>query len=157
MPLDLNRREMPKQPPEVRSQNFSEVALGYPDGTAIDEAVRCLQCKKPLCVANCPVEIDIPAFVKCIAEVPIWGAYHYFRSEHSPANLEKVFPWKKQAELFLDCVRDKGFHFFALDFERALILGKPDNVKSQKFADDIGADAAASDAVEGIRIINGWR
>ena len=66
--LDLQRREMPKQSPVVRSQNFSEVALGYSEKTAVEEAMRCLQCKKPKCVLQCPVEIDIPGFIKCIAE-----------------------------------------------------------------------------------------
>ena len=57
--LDLQRREMPKQAPEARRRTFSEVALGYAAQTAVEEARRCLQCKKPLCVANCPVNIDI--------------------------------------------------------------------------------------------------
>ena len=52
---------MPKQPPEVRRYNFSEVALGYTPDLAIEEAKRCIQCKKPSCVPNCPVEINIPA------------------------------------------------------------------------------------------------
>ena len=66
--LDLNRREMPKQPPEVRRHNFNEVALGYSVETAVQEAKRCLQCKKPKCVLKCPVEIDITGFIQCIAE-----------------------------------------------------------------------------------------
>ena len=75
-------------------------------------------------------------FVKEIAEVPIRGAYHYFRSEHSPANKKKVFPWKDQADLFLDCVRGKGFHFFVLDFEQNEIasVGEVDNIIDDEFA-----------------------
>jgi hypothetical protein len=49
--------------------------------------------------------------------VPIRGAYHYFRSEHSPANRTITFPWEKQADFFLSCVEDKDFDFYALDFE----------------------------------------
>jgi len=66
--IDLQRREMPKQPAEVRRGNFSEVALGYTPELAVAEARRCLQCKKPFCVANCPVEIDIPEFILAIAQ-----------------------------------------------------------------------------------------
>jgi glutamate synthase (NADPH/NADH) small chain len=66
--LDLVRREMPKQLPEIRSHNFSEVALGYAVDTAVEEASRCIQCPKPKCVENCPVEINIPGFIKAIAE-----------------------------------------------------------------------------------------
>ena len=65
--LDLNRREMPKQPPYTRRRNFDEVAFGYTPELAIAEAKRCLQCKKPVCVDGCPVEINIPGFIKCIA------------------------------------------------------------------------------------------
>ncbi len=99
MPLDLNRREMPKQPPDVRSQNFSEVALGYLDETAIDEAVRCLQCKKPLCVANCPVEIDIPAFIKCIAEGDFAAGVKKLKEKNLlPAVCGRVCPQEEQCE-----------------------------------------------------------
>ena len=99
MPLDLNRREMPKQPPDVRSQNFSEVALGYSDETAIDEAVRCLQCKKPLCVANCPVEIDIPAFIKCIAEGDFAAGVKKLKDKNLlPAVCGRVCPQEEQCE-----------------------------------------------------------
>jgi glutamate synthase (NADPH/NADH) small chain len=65
--LDLNRREMPKQPHDIRRYNFDEVALGYSAETAMEEAVRCLQCPSANCVNRCPVESDIPAFVEHIA------------------------------------------------------------------------------------------
>ncbi len=97
--LDLNRREMPKQPPEVRRQNFSEVALGYSAGTAIDEAVRCLQCKKPLCVANCPVEIDIPAFIRRIAEGDFAAGVKKLKEKNLlPAVCGRVCPQEEQCE-----------------------------------------------------------
>jgi glutamate synthase (NADPH/NADH) small chain len=66
--LDLERREMPKQDVEVRRTNFNEVALGYTPEDAIAEAKRCLDCKKPLCSPSCPVEIDIPRFIRQIAQ-----------------------------------------------------------------------------------------
>jgi len=66
--LDPRRRAMPKQQPWERVKNFDEVALGYPIPTAVEEAGRCLQCKKPACNQGCPVGIDIPGFIKCIVE-----------------------------------------------------------------------------------------
>ena len=60
--------EMPKQEPYVRRTNFSEVALGYDEEQALEEANRCLQCVKPQCVTGCPVEVPISEFVKCIRE-----------------------------------------------------------------------------------------
>ena len=65
--MDLNRKDMPKQPPHLRRINFHEVALGYTTELALQEAGRCLQCKKPLCAKGCPVEIDIAGFIKHIA------------------------------------------------------------------------------------------
>ncbi|MEK7375975.1 MAG: dihydropyrimidine dehydrogenase, partial [Candidatus Margulisiibacteriota bacterium] len=62
------REQLPEQKPADRIKNFSEVALGYTKEQAIKEAARCIQCKKPLCVTGCPVEIDIPAFIKLIVE-----------------------------------------------------------------------------------------
>lgn len=97
--LDLNRREMPKQSSEVRRQNFDEVALGYSEQTAIDEAIRCLQCKKPLCVVQCPVEIDIPGFVKCIAENNFAEGVQVLKSKNLlPAICGRVCPQEEQCE-----------------------------------------------------------
>ena len=64
----IPRQSMPEQKPKVRAKNFDEVPFGYSPETAIKEAERCLQCKKPACVAGCPVEIDIPGFIKLIKE-----------------------------------------------------------------------------------------
>lgn len=97
--LDFNRREMPKQDPEVRAQNFSEVALGYPVETAVEEAKRCLQCKKPKCVANCPVEIDIPGFIKCIAERDFAKGVRILKDKNClPAVCGRVCPQEEQCE-----------------------------------------------------------
>ena len=60
--------EMHKQDPKERIRNFNEVASGYSAREAMEEAKRCLQCKRPPCIKGCPVEIDIPAFIKCIQE-----------------------------------------------------------------------------------------
>ncbi len=58
---------MPEQNPDERNKNFTEVPLGYTEQMAIDEASRCIQCKKKQCIAGCPVLIDIPAFVSLTA------------------------------------------------------------------------------------------
>jgi glutamate synthase (NADPH/NADH) small chain len=97
--LDLNRRPMPKQPPEVRRHNFSEVALGYLAETAVEEARRCLQCKKPLCVSKCPVEIDIPGFIKHIAEGDFAAGIRVLKEENClPAMCGRVCPQEEQCE-----------------------------------------------------------
>ncbi|MBE3117064.1 dihydropyrimidine dehydrogenase, partial [Candidatus Bathyarchaeota archaeon] len=57
---------MSKQEPKVRAKNFNEVALGYNEAEAQEEASRCLQCPKPQCMTGCPVEVPIPAFIKLL-------------------------------------------------------------------------------------------
>ena len=60
----IPRQKMPEQAPKVRARNFDEVPLGYTEEMAMKEAERCLQCKDPRCTQGCPVEIDIPGFIK---------------------------------------------------------------------------------------------
>ncbi len=97
--LDLNRREMPKQSPTVRRQNFNEVALGYPQQVAIEEAMRCLQCKKPKCVPMCPVEIDIPGFILHIAENDFARGVQILKQKNLlPAVCGRVCPQEEQCE-----------------------------------------------------------
>lgn len=97
--LDLNRRAMPKQAPEVRRYNFNEVALGYPAETAVQEAKRCLQCKKPKCVLNCPVEIDIPGFIQCIADGDFASGIRILKDKNClPAMCGRVCPQEEQCE-----------------------------------------------------------
>ena len=66
--MTLNKNPMPSLDPKVRAKCFSEVALGYKEETAIDEAKRCLQCKNPKCMGGCPVHIHIPEFIVLVAE-----------------------------------------------------------------------------------------
>ena len=97
--LDLNRREMPKQPAHVRRHNFSEVALGYAIEVAVEEAERCLQCKKSQCVGKCPVEIDIPAFLRCIAERDFASGIRILKEKNClPAVCGRVCPQEEQCE-----------------------------------------------------------
>jgi glutamate synthase (NADPH/NADH) small chain len=97
--LDFHRREMPKQPPEVRRHNFNEVALGYTEQLAVEEALRCIDCPKPLCVPSCPVEIDIPAFIKRIAEQQFEEGVKVLKQKNLlPAVCGRVCPQEEQCE-----------------------------------------------------------
>lgn len=97
--LNLDRQEMPKQPPEVRVFNFSEVALGYSAEMAMQEARRCLGCKKPQCVSGCPVENDIPAILHCVAEGDFRkGVDLLKRTNCLPAVSGRVCPQEEQCE-----------------------------------------------------------
>lgn len=64
--MKMTKNDMPTQDPKVRAHNFEEVALGYDEATAIDEAKRCLHCVNMPCVAGCPVKIHIPDFINKI-------------------------------------------------------------------------------------------
>ena len=66
--MRLDKNPMPSQEPEVRNQNFLEVALGYTEEQALDEAARCLNCKLKPCVNGCPVNVKIPEFIAKICE-----------------------------------------------------------------------------------------
>lgn len=93
------RTPMPEQPAAERVRNFTEVALGYAMEQARQEAARCLQCKKPLCEAGCPVEVPIKAFIARLAEGDVEGAYRTIRETNSlPAVCGRVCPQEVQCE-----------------------------------------------------------
>lgn len=93
------RTPMPTQDPKVRSTNFDEVALGYTEEMAINEAKRCLQCKKPKCVQGCPVEVPIPQFIHALAEGNPQEAYSVIKTTNSlPAICGRVCPQENQCE-----------------------------------------------------------
>jgi glutamate synthase (NADPH/NADH) small chain len=97
---------MPKQDHRARVNNFSEVALGYTREMAQQEALRCLQCKKAPCVAGCPVEIDIPAFVKLIQQGDFLGSIRKIKEKNSlPGICGRVCPQEEQCEI--ECVLTK--------------------------------------------------
>jgi glutamate synthase (NADPH/NADH) small chain len=97
--IDLNRREMPKQEDHIRSHNFYEVALGYTAQLAMEEAQRCLQCKKPFCVADCPVNIKIPEFIHAIAEGDFETGIRILKERNSlPSVCGRVCPQEEQCE-----------------------------------------------------------
>jgi glutamate synthase (NADPH/NADH) small chain len=93
------RVPMPKQDHRARRFNFEEVALGYTREMAQEEALRCLQCKKAFCVNGCPVEIDIPAFVKLIQTGDFLGAARKIKERNSlPGVCGRVCPQEEQCE-----------------------------------------------------------
>ena len=102
--MSLKKNEMPSQAPEVRNKNFLEVALGYTQEQALDEAQRCLNCKNKPCVAGCPVGIHIPDFIAKVAEGDFEGAYQVITQSSSlPAVCGRVCPQESQCEQ--KCVR----------------------------------------------------
>ena len=97
--MDPKKCPMPSQEPNVRNKNFKEVALGYTEEMAVNEAKRCLQCKKHPCRSGCPVEIDIPGFIKHVAEGDFEAAYNVIaQSSALPAVCGRVCPQEHQCE-----------------------------------------------------------
>ena len=102
--MSLKKNEMPMQDAKVRAHNFEEVALGYNEETALDEADRCLNCKNPKCVTGCPVNISIPEFISKVREKDFDGAYEVISLSSSlPAICGRVCPQETQCEQ--QCVR----------------------------------------------------
>jgi len=98
--LNLNRVPMPKQTAAVRRRNFDEVALGYSEEQAVEEASRCIQCKKPGCIKGCPVEVNIPEFIKAVHEGDMPEAARIIKSTNSlPAICGRVCPQETQCEV----------------------------------------------------------
>ena len=90
---------MPTQDPQIRNGNFNEVALGYTPEMAMDEAKRCIGCKNRPCVAACPVNIDIPAFIAKVAEGEFEEAYQIIAKDSAlPAVCGRVCPQETQCE-----------------------------------------------------------
>ena len=100
----LHRVPVREQDPKVRATNFDEVCLGYNMEEAVAEAARCLTCKNPQCQKGCPVNIDIPGFIKEVQEQNIAGAYEVI-SKYSalPAVCGRVCPQESQCEA--KCIR----------------------------------------------------
>lgn len=116
---------MPAQDPKARSRNFNEVALGYTEEDAVNEAARCLNCKNPTCMQGCPVQVQIPRFIKCIKEKDFESAISIIKETNSlPAICGRVCPQEDQCEQ--KCILTKKgdpvgigrLERFAADWER---------------------------------------
>jgi glutamate synthase (NADPH/NADH) small chain len=121
------REPMPEQNPKMRIQNFSEVALGYTRENALREASRCLNCKNQPCVSGCPVNVQIPAFIKKIKEGDFMGAIRTIKETNAlPAVCGRVCPQESQCEK--ECIVGKKgepvaigrLERFAADYELSL-------------------------------------
>lgn len=141
MPSSLNRSKnktpMPSQDPKERGKNFNEVALGYTKEDAINEARRCLNCKKPSCMQGCPVHVKIPNFIKHIAEEDFESAINVIKETNSlPAICGRVCPQEEQCEQ--KCVLAKRgdpvgigrLERFAADWEREQGIKTPEKPSS---------------------------
>jgi len=124
--MAIERHHMPEQDPNIRNRNFAEVNLGYTIELAIEEAERCLRCKKPLCVEGCPVSVKIPEFIQMIAEGKFQEAAEILKEDNAlPAVCGRVCPQEEQCEAVCIYVK-KGkpsvaigyLERFAADWER---------------------------------------
>ncbi len=122
----IPRQSMPQQEPEERNKNFKEVNFGFTPEIAQEEAKRCLDCKKPYCIAGCPVGINIPGFIKLIELGDFIGAARKLKETNAlPAICGRVCPQEEQCEMV--CTRGLGsgapvaighLERFAADYER---------------------------------------
>ena len=135
--MTLTKTPMPEQDPKVRARNFQEVALGYTEEMAKEEAGRCLNCKNPKCVEGCPVNVRIPEFIKKVAEGDFKAAYEIITSTNAlPALSGRVCPQETQCES--KCVRGiKGepvaigrLERFVADWYRENVNAMPEKVPS---------------------------
>lgn len=134
--MSLNKVKIPEQEPNVRNKNFLEVALGYTEDMAKEEAQRCLNCKHRPCVAGCPVNVQIPDFIQLVAEGKFEEAYYKITETNSlPAICGRVCPQESQCEKL--CVRAKKgesvgigrLERFVADWYMANREVKPEKVK----------------------------
>ena len=99
--LRIPPQMMPTQDENVRRYNLEEVALGYSSEQARLEAMRCIQCAKPSCISDCPVEIDIPGFLKQVAEDDFQGAINTIKEASLlPSICGRVCPQESQCQLY---------------------------------------------------------
>ena len=104
--MSLTKNPMPSQDPNVRNKNFDEVALGYTEEQALDEAQRCLNCKNRPCMTGCPVMVHIPEFIQEVAKGDFEAAYQIISHTSAlPAVCGRVCPQETQCEKY--CVRGR--------------------------------------------------
>ncbi len=130
---NIPRHEMPTRPAEERTKVFDEVALGYTLEMAMEEASRCIQCKKPSCVPGCPVNVRIPEFIAALAEGDLRRSAELLKDKNSlPAICGRVCPQETQCEIRCILTR-KGepvaigrLERFVADWERAQGVSIPE-------------------------------
>jgi len=138
--VETTKHKMPEQDPKKRIKNFNEVPYGYDKETAIEEAKRCLQCKKKPCTEGCPVEIDIPEFIACIANGEFDKAAEIIKAKSNlPAVCGRVCPYENQCEgmctvkkisLYAEPVAIGRLERFIADYERNKGVKIPKKSKS---------------------------
>src|SRR4030042_2704629 len=123
--VNLNRVSMPRQNPKVRGKSFSEVALGYSLEQAKEEAERCIQCPKRSCVGGCPVNVDIPDFIKALRDGNMPEAVRILKSKNAlPGICGRVCPQETQCEEVCSLAKKGGqiaigrLERFVADWER---------------------------------------
>jgi glutamate synthase (NADPH) small chain len=136
MPVKKEKHPMPEQDPKKRIKNFNEVPYGYDKKTAIQEAKRCIQCKNRPCTKGCPVGVDIPEFIKEIAQGNLDKAVEVLKNKNAlPAVCGRVCPYENQCEgqctlLKLgEPVAIGRLERFLADYERDKGIKKPKKVK----------------------------
>ena len=149
--MKILRHEMPAQDPNIRRQNYEEVATGFDEKSAVEEAQRCIQCKKPLCMDGCPVAIRIPQFLAEVAKGEFGKAVEVIRETNSlPAVCGRVCPQESQCEK--TCILSKkgtsvaigNLERFVADYDRIHKITNPvyNIIPNHKKAAIIGAGPA---------------
>jgi len=150
--LKIPRQKMPEQDPKERIKNFHEVPFGYTTELAKKEAQRCLACKKALCVGGCPVEVNIPEFVRLIAEGNFVAAAQELKKNNSlPAICGRVCPQEDQCEKV--CTLAKKYEpvaignleRFAADYEREQGEVEIPKITQMPAVGEVAEDAAFTD------------
>ena len=131
--MSLNKTIMPSQEPNIRNKNFDEVALGYKEEMAINEAKRCIQCKNPKCMGGCPIHVHIPEFINYVALGEFEKAYHVIsKSSVLPAVCGRVCSQETQCESV--CARGiKGEPVAIGRLERFVADWHNNNIKDEVF------------------------
>ena len=147
--IDLNRIAMPHQDQKVRAKNYDEVATGYTHEMAMQEANRCIQCKKRPCVSGCPVNVDIPEFILALRNNDMPGAVKALKNKNSlPGVCGRVCPQETQCESFCT-LEKKGAPIAIGRLERYVADWDRESQSSAKSSADVAPSSGKKVAVIG--------